>query len=229
LTNTTLPLVVLTWLCQLVEEYFYKIGDINESGDWNAHRKYCLVKARNVSKEFPLDNIHMIKANSTAVTKITSVQWIEPDIKNNKKVIKSFEEWAAKILCWDIDYVKNKANADDETKKRFDRTKKHGLNQYAMLKRSYKPINQEARNNINIVNFAPQQQQQKTPDQLFLHLGDFMKGEIETMTKTADKKMQSKKTSNCSAVQMKWLHALLNLPIKTITKSFHHLEKCKHT
>jgi hypothetical protein len=73
MTNTTLPFFVLTWLCQL-EEYFYKIGDTNESGDWNAHGKYCLVKARNVSKEFPLDNLHMIKANRTAVTKITSVQ-----------------------------------------------------------------------------------------------------------------------------------------------------------
>jgi hypothetical protein len=87
MTNTTLPLVVLMWLWQL-EEYFYKIGDTNESRDWNAHGKYCVVKARHVSKEFPLDNIHMIKANSTAVTKITSVQWIKPDIKNNKKSFK---------------------------------------------------------------------------------------------------------------------------------------------
>jgi hypothetical protein len=89
--------------------------------------------------------------------------------------------------------MSKKANADDETKKRFDRTEKHGPNQYAMSKRSYKPITQEARNSINIVNFTPQQQQQKTPDQLFLHLGDFMKGEVETITKTADKKMQTKK------------------------------------
>ncbi len=132
-------------------------------------------------------------------------------------------------MCWDKDYVKNKANADDETKKRFNRTKKHWPNQYAMSKRSNKPINQEARNKVNIVNFTPQQQRQKTPDQLFLHLGDFMNGEIETITKTADKKMQTKKTSNYSTVQMKRLHALLNLPIKTITKSFHHLKKCKHT
>jgi hypothetical protein len=150
-------LVVLKWLRQL-EEYFYKIGDTNKSGDWNAHRKYCPVKARNVSKEFPLDNIHMIKANSTALTKITCVQWIKPNIKNNKKVVKSLEEWAAKILCWDNDYVKNKANADDETKKRFNRTKKHRPNQYAMSIRSYKPINQEAKNIVNIVNFTPQQQ-----------------------------------------------------------------------
>jgi hypothetical protein len=98
-----------------------------------------------------------------------------------------------------------------------------------MSKRSYKPINQKARNNVNIVNFTPQQQQQQTSDQLFLHLGDFMKGEIETMTKTAGKKNANQKTSNCSTVQMKRLHALLNLPIKTITKSFHHLKKCKHT
>ncbi len=61
-----------------------------------------------------------------------------------------------------------------------------------MLKVSYKPINQEARNNVNIVNFTPQQQRQKTPDQLLLHLGDFMKGEIATMIKTADKKSQTK-------------------------------------
>jgi hypothetical protein len=89
-----------------------------------AETGYCPVKARNVSKEFPLDNIHMIKANSTAVTKITSFQWIKPNIKNNKKVIKSLEEWAAKILCRDYDYVKNKASADDKTKKCFNRTKK---------------------------------------------------------------------------------------------------------
>jgi hypothetical protein len=49
ITNTTLPLVMLTWLHQL-EEYFYKIGDTNESGDWNTHRKYCPVRARNVTK-----------------------------------------------------------------------------------------------------------------------------------------------------------------------------------
>jgi hypothetical protein len=228
MTNTTLPLVVLTWLCQL-EEYFYKIGDTNESGDWNAHGKYYLVKARNGSKEFPLDNIHTIKANSTAVTKITSLQWIKPNIKNNKNTVKYLDEWAAKILCRDNDYVKNKANVVDKTKKCFDRTKTHGPNQYAMSKRSYKPINQEASKNVNIVNFTPQQQQQKTPDQLFLHLGDFMKEEIGTMTKTADKKMQTKKTSNCSTVQIKRLHALFNLPIKAIAKSFHHLKKCKHT
>jgi hypothetical protein len=40
---------------------------------------------------------------------------------------------------------------------------------------------------------SPLMIRQQTPDQLFLHLGDFMKGEIETMTKTADKKKRKPK------------------------------------
>jgi hypothetical protein len=105
MTNTTLALVILMWLLQL-QEYFYKISDANENGDWNVHGTYCPVKAKHVSREFPLDNMYMIKANRTAVTKITSVQLIAPDNKNRKQVIKSLNEWAAKILCWDNDCAK---------------------------------------------------------------------------------------------------------------------------
>ncbi len=84
MTNITIPLVVLTWLCQL-QEYFYKIGDTNENRDWNTHGKYDPVKARHATREFPLENMHMMKANSTAVAKITSVQWIKPNSINPKK------------------------------------------------------------------------------------------------------------------------------------------------
>jgi hypothetical protein len=150
----------------------------------------------------------MMKANSTAVAKSTSVQWIKPDSKNTKKVIKSIEEWAAKILCQDNNYVQNLANADKETKKCFQRTKKHSPDQYAMSNTSCKPNNQEVSKNVNIVQFTPEQHQHKIPNQLYLHLCGFMMEGIETMTKTA-----KKKTSNCSTVQMKWLHVLLSLPI----------------
>ncbi len=91
-------------------------------------------------------------------------------------------------MRWDNDYVQNLANADEETKKPFQRTKKHLQNQYAMSNTSYKPNNQEASNNFNIVQFTPEQQQHKTPDQLYLHHCDFMMEGIETMTKTAKKK-----------------------------------------
>ncbi len=93
-------------------------------------------------------------------------------------------------MCRDNDYVQNLANADEETTKRFQRTKKHLPNQYAMSNTSYKPNNQEASNKINIVQFTPEQQRHKTPNQLYLHLCDFMMEGIETMSKTANKKNQ---------------------------------------
>ncbi len=94
-----------------------------------------------------------------------------------------------------------------------------------MSKRSYKPINQEARNKVNIDNFTLQQQRQKIPDQLFLHLCDFMKGEIETMTKTADKK-------KCKAKNIKFLNSaneraacLIELASKDRHEKFSSLEE----
>jgi hypothetical protein len=173
MTNITLPLVVSMWLRQL-QEYFYKIGDTNNNRYWNTHGKYASVKARHVTRDFSLRNMHIMKANSTAVAKITSVQWIKPDSKNTKKVVKSFEEWAAKILCWDNNYVQNLVNANEETKNISKGVKKHLPNQYVMSNTSYKPNNQEASNNINIVQFTSEQQLHNTPDQLYLHLCDFI-------------------------------------------------------
>jgi hypothetical protein len=57
----------------------------------------------------------------------------------------------------------------------------------------YKPNNQEASNKVNIVQFTPEQQQHKTPDQLYLHCCDFMMEGIETMTKTVNKKKINQK------------------------------------
>jgi hypothetical protein len=95
--NTILPLVVLMWLCQL-QEHFYEIRDNKESGDWNVHGKYCAVRTKHVSKDFSLDNVHMIKANSTSLVKVESVTCIKPNGKHTKGVVKSLEEWAAKNI-----------------------------------------------------------------------------------------------------------------------------------
>ncbi len=40
-----------------------------------------------------------------------------PDIKISKQAVESLEEWVAKILYQDNDYVQNLANTDEETKK----------------------------------------------------------------------------------------------------------------
>jgi hypothetical protein len=78
-------------------------------------------------------------------------------------------------------------------KKRFKRTAKHGSTQYAMSETSYKPADEETSNNINIVKFTPQQQQNKTPEQLFLHVSNFIKDKIETLAKKAQKKNANQK------------------------------------
>jgi hypothetical protein len=147
MTNITLPFVVLTWSRQL-QEYFYEIGDTNEDGNWNTHGKYAPVKDRHETREFPLDNMHMMKANSTAVAKITSVQWIKPGSKNAKKVVKSLKEWAAKILCQDNDYVQNLANTDEETKNAYKGLK--SICQINMLCQIH-PTNQAIRSQLTML------------------------------------------------------------------------------
>ena len=128
--------------------------------------------------------------------------------------MKSLEEWAAKILCWDNnDFVQNIANSDDETKKCFKRTEKYGSIKYVMSETSYKPTKEETRDSINIVRFTPQQQQNKTQEQLFLHVSNFMKDKIETLRKKAHKKnanQQDIKLLNCANEAAACLVELVN-------------------
>ena len=62
-----------------------------------------------------------------------------------------------------------------------------------MLETSYKPTKEETRDSVNIVGFTPQQQQNKTQEQLFLHVSNFMKDKIETLRKKAHKKNTNQK------------------------------------
>ncbi len=86
--NALLPLIILTWLRQL-QEYFFEINDSKEAADWNKYGKYCAVRASQVDKDFPLDSVHMMKANSSGNVKVESFEYIKPDKANNKLVIKS--------------------------------------------------------------------------------------------------------------------------------------------
>jgi hypothetical protein len=211
--NTILPLVELTWLHQL-QEHFYEISDNKESGDWNVYGKYCAVRTKHVSKDFPLNNVHLMKANSSSLVKVESVTCIKPNGKHTKGVVKSLEEWAAKILCRDNnDYVRNIAKSDDKTKKCFRRTEKYGSIKYVMSETSYKPTEEETRDSVNIVRFTPQQQRNKTQEQLFLHVSNFMKDEIETLRKKAHKKYANQKDIkllNCANKVAAYLVELVN-------------------
>ncbi len=98
-----------------------------------------------------------------------------------------------------------------------------------MSNRSYKLNIQDTRNSVNIVHCPPQEQQHKSPDQLFLHVGDFMKGEIDKMTKTTDKKNANQKNIKLLNSANEAAACLVALANKDRHKFFHHLKKCKHT
>jgi hypothetical protein len=66
--------------------------------------------------------------------------------------------------------------------------------------------------------------------ELFLHVGNFMMGKIETITKTAQKKNTNQKDIkllNSANEAAACLIELVNTERKK--KTFHHLQKCKNT
>ncbi len=73
-------------------------------------------------------------------------------------------------------------------KKRFQRTEKHGLTQYAMTYNSYKPNEDHTNDSVDIETYTARQQQNKLEEQLFLHVSNYMKDEIETLGEKARKK-----------------------------------------
>ena len=93
LNNSSLYLLILTWLRQL-EQYFYNFeGNGDSSGDWNKHGKYYGTPS--MLKAAPLANIHMAQANEIR-TPVTDVNFFEPDDRDG--VCVSLEEWGARIF-----------------------------------------------------------------------------------------------------------------------------------
>jgi hypothetical protein len=62
-----------------------------------------------------------------------------------------------------------------------------------MTESSYKPSNQDTCNNDGIVTFTTEQQQHKTPEQLFLHFSNFMLGDIAIITRQLKSKNANQK------------------------------------
>ena len=115
LSNSSLYLLILTWLRQL-EQYFYNFkSNGDSSGDWNNHGKYygtpILLKAA------PLANIHMAQANEIR-THVTDVAFFEPDDRDG--VCVSLEEWGARIFApYNKTVLQDAQNGCEKTKLRF--------------------------------------------------------------------------------------------------------------
>ena len=115
MANTTIPLVILTWLRQL-QEHFFEQPENKSQIDWNDSGQYCNVPVKfAVSKS--VNHVHMSKANNKNASKIESFDSIKQDKKNSKKVVKSLFEWAERILYRENDYVDELTNSMERGKK----------------------------------------------------------------------------------------------------------------
>jgi len=120
LSNSSLYLLILTWLRQL-EQYFYNFeGNGDSSGDWNKHGKYYGTPS--MLKAAPLANIHMAQANEIR-TPVTDVKFFEPDDRDG--VCVSLEEWGARIFTpYNKKVLRAAKIGCEKTKIRFERAEK---------------------------------------------------------------------------------------------------------
>jgi hypothetical protein len=120
LSNSSLYLLILTWLRQL-EQYFYNFeGNGDSSGDWNKYGKYYGTPS--MFKAAPLANIYMAQANENR-TPVTDVTFFKPDNRDGMCV--SLEEWGAKFFTpYSTGKLRDAKSGCDKTKIRFKRSKK---------------------------------------------------------------------------------------------------------
>ena len=116
-TNSSMYLLILTWLRQL-EEYFYNFDDNDDfDGDWNKHGKYYATTS--MLKSAPLANIHMTNEDEI-LTNITDVSFFEPTHRDG--VCVSLEEWGARIFePHDKQVLKDAKRGCEKTNERFNR------------------------------------------------------------------------------------------------------------
>ena len=184
MANTTIPLVILTWLRQL-QEHFFEQPENNPQIDWNDSRRYCNVPVKfAVSKG--VNHVHMSKANNKNAFKIESFDSIKPNKKHSKKVVKSLFEWVERILYWESAYVQ-------DITKSIEKGTKSTPTKYTMTDQNYQEISQDENINDEIDTVTPEDQQRKTPAQLMSTVSGFMINEIARMPKTTGQKRVSQK------------------------------------
>jgi hypothetical protein len=129
-TNSSLYLLLLTWLRQL-EQYFYDFdGNDDFDGDWNEYGKYYATTS--IMKHAPLANIHMVDEDEI-VTNIKDVSFFEPTHRDG--VCVSLEEWGARIFePHDKHVLKDAKRGCEKTNERFNRAN-HVTEQFSFTKK----------------------------------------------------------------------------------------------
>ncbi len=157
--NSTIPLVLLTWLQQL-EEHFYRQPTISPSIDWNDNGRYCNAHQKLAVRK-GVNNIHTPKAAATSLSKITSFDNIRPNTKDLDLVIKSLFDWVVMILHWDLPYVQDIMNSIEGKKKQIKLGGLWLMSKYTMRHDDYVSTDGDGYINVEIEKVTPKQQEQK--------------------------------------------------------------------
>ena len=115
--NPTLYLVVLIWLHQL-QQCFFWYNAMQNNKDWNKYGRYCGTASKVKANGPTLANINKATVRNKAPTLVDDLKYFKPNgIRNN--VVTSLEEWAAKILEPDFAQSLAEAKNDKDTRSRF--------------------------------------------------------------------------------------------------------------
>ena len=179
--NTTIPLVILTWLGQL-EEHFYRQPTIRPSIDWNDNGRYCNAQQKLAVKK-GVNNIYMSKAAATSLHKITFFEEIKPNKKDLHLVIKSIYDWAVRIFHRDLPYVQDITNSNEGKKKQIKLGGLWLMNKYTMINDNFVSTDGDDYINVEIKKVTPKQQEHKTEAQLMENVCKFMEHKIAKIEK----------------------------------------------
>ena len=200
--NTTIPLVILTWLRQLLEHVF-KLPDHSSQADWSdLGRYYAQPTSKAVKKG--VNHVHMTNATSTVVHNMKSFGNIKPKKKGKgtDKVVRSLFEWADRILCRNNEYV------EDIVTQSIKEGKTSIQKNYAMKKKENfnRAVQGETKQEDEIEAITPETQKRKSQEQLLIVVSDFMMAKIKKIVKGKKTKPgldKQRKSSSCMPCQIR--------------------------
>ena len=193
--NTTIPLVILTWLRQL-QEHVFKLPDHSSQADWSdLGRYYAQPTSKAVKKG--VNHVHMANATSTVVHNMKSFADIKPKKKGKgtDKVVRSLFEWADRILCRNNEYV------EDIVTQSIKEGKTSIQKNYAMKKRENfnRAVQGETRQEDEIEEITPETQKRKSQEELLIVVSDFIMAEIKKLSKAKKPNQDSINSANRAA------------------------------
>ena len=193
--NTTIPLVILTWLRQL-QEHVFKQPDLSSQADWSDLGRYIAQPIGKAVKK-GVNHVHMANATSAAVHRMKSFDNIKPKKKGKgtDKVVRSLFEWADRILCRNNEYV------EEIVTQSIKEGKTSIQKNYAMKKKENfnRAVQGETKQEDEIEEITPETQKRKSQEQLLIVVSDFMMAAVKKLSKAKKPNVDSINSANRAA------------------------------